>query len=120
MSNEHPDMHGNWVDGPDDDEPIDRGDFRLTDLPIAAVIKRLEDAGDTEAVAVIHHLQWCIWDLTRSENSYGVPDSSWDCCGICEQEESGPGKFADGIMHLTTCPLHGSVMHVEKGENTRG
>ncbi len=82
-------------------------DARLTSLPIADVLRRLRDAGDQQAVNVIQHLQYCLWDATRSEDSYGVPDSSWDVCGICDRSEVGPGKFRGGIAHADCCPLHG-------------
>ena len=104
-------------DNPHDDEPsvfVDpdtgkRGytDARLTDLPIADVVRRLQEAGDQQAVNVIQHLQYCLWDATRSEDSYGVPDSSWDVCGICDRAEAGPGKYRDGITHAPCCPLCG-------------
>jgi hypothetical protein len=82
-------------------------DARLTDLPIADVVRRLQEAGDQQSVAVIQHLQYCLWDATRSEDSHGVPDSSWDVCGICDRAEAGPGKFRGGITHAECCPLCG-------------
>ena len=90
----------------DDNENLSPNDSRLTDLPVAAVERRLRESGDTEAAEVIQHLRYVIWEQVRYEDSYGVPNSSWDCCGICERAEAGPGKFATGVDHHEKCPLH--------------
>lgn len=38
------------------------------------------------------------------QDSYGVPDSEWDVCDICEAADQ-PGVFAAGIPHEKTCKV---------------
>ena len=76
-------------------------------LRVHAIVIRLRESGDNEAADAMVELQDMLFDATCDSDSYGVPGSDWDVCGLCGAEDK-PGVFAKGVPHEETCPCYGS------------
>ena len=74
-------------------------------------VKELPNGEDVfqKPASLEEHVRWLqveLYRVSKWEDDYGIPGSSWDVCSYCGQEDR-PGVLSfGGVPHLPECPLH--------------